>query len=101
MQLVDGATLRELTCNGKIDADRVVRYIESIARAIDVVHRHGIIHGDIKPHNILIERETERPLISDFGLADLKGTYSTDSLTGVGGTLAYMAPELPSAGPPW
>ncbi len=82
MQLVDGASLRDLTCDGEIAPERVAGYIESIARAIDVIHRHGIIHGDIKPQNILIERETERPLISDFGLADFEGTFSTDAIIG-------------------
>ncbi len=71
MQLVDGSSLYELTRDSKISPERVVRYIEQIARAVDVVHRHGILHGDIKPQNILIEIQTDRPMISDFGLADL------------------------------
>ena len=66
-----GSKLTELAQgNGKIAPERAFEYLEAIARAIDAVHRHGIIHGDIKPHNILVERETERPMISDFGLAD-------------------------------
>jgi len=52
---------------------------------------------DIKPHNILIETETDRPLLSDFGLAEFV-TYDVNTAsTGVGGTLAYMAPELAQA----
>lgn len=97
MQLVDGANLRDLALDGGIATERAVRYIEAIARAVDVVHRHGIIHGDIKPHNILVERETDRPLISDFGLADFDARYSDDESPGVVGTLAYIAPELARA----
>jgi eukaryotic-like serine/threonine-protein kinase len=94
MQLVDGESLRVLAQGTGIAPERAVRYVEAITRAIDAVHRHGIIHGDIKPHNILIERETDRPMITDFGLADLDARYSTDVSRGTVGTPAYMAPEL-------
>lgn len=94
MQLVDGASLHELTRDSPTTPERVVKYIEQIARAVDTVHRHGILHGDIKPHNILIERETDRPLISDFGLADFDSPLSKEALAGIAGTPAYMAPEL-------
>lgn len=94
MQLVDGMSLHELTGNSAIASDRIVKYVEQIARAVDTVHRHGILHGDIKPHNILIERESDRPLISDFGLADLDPNFSAEGMTGLAGTPAYMAPEL-------
>lgn len=94
MQLVDGESLRVLAQGTGIAPERAVKYVEAIARAIDAVHRHGVIHGDIKPHNILIERETDRPMITDFGLADFDARYSSDISRGVVGTPAYMAPEL-------
>jgi serine/threonine protein kinase len=97
MQLVEGESLRVLAQGTGIATERAVEYLEAIARAIDAVHRHGIIHGDIKPHNILIERETDRPMISDFGLADFDARYSSDVSRGVVGTPAYMAPELAGA----
>jgi eukaryotic-like serine/threonine-protein kinase len=97
MQLVDGYSLHELTSDSKISPERVVRYIEQIARALDVVHRYGILHGDIKPQNILIETQTDRPLISDFGLADLDATSAITPDAGIAGTPAYMAPELAKA----
>ncbi|MFY9252544.1 MAG: serine/threonine-protein kinase [Fuerstiella sp.] len=77
--------------------ERMAGYIEKIARAVDAVHRHGILHGDIKPHNILIETETDRPLLSDFGLAEFDACDASMTSTGVAGTLAYMAPELAQA----
>ncbi|MCS7469197.1 serine/threonine protein kinase [Stieleria sp. ICT_E10.1] len=97
MQLVEGESLRALAHEGGVAPERAVRYVEAIAHAIDAVHRHGIIHGDIKPHNILVESETDRPMISDFGLADFDARYSSDVLRGVVGTPAYMAPELARA----
>jgi tRNA A-37 threonylcarbamoyl transferase component Bud32 len=97
MQFVDGSSLYELTKDSTISPERVVRYIEQIARAVDVVHRHGILHGDIKPQNILIEVHTDRPMISDFGLADLDAASTTTSDAGIAGTPAYMAPELAHA----
>lgn len=97
MQLVEGSSLYDLTRNSQISPERVVRYIEQIARAIDTVHRYGILHGDIKPQNILIETKTDRPLISDFGLADFDSTSTMPSAMGIAGTPAYMAPELANA----
>lgn len=94
MQLVNGDSLQELTRGSKLSPERIARYMEQIARAVDVVHRHGILHGDIKPQNILIERETDRPLISDFGLAGLDATSTIAPNAGIAGTPAYMAPEL-------
>ncbi len=93
MQLVDGKSLHELSRDERITPERIVECMEQIARAIDRVHRHGILHGDIKPHNILIERETNRAMITDFGLADLE---SNDDGRSIAGTPAYMAPELAS-----
>ena len=109
MQFVKGTTLNELSKSdlpstsgvpntSEVPApERMAGYIEKIARAVDAVHRHGILHGDIKPHNILIETETDRPLLSDFGLAEFDACDASTTSTSVAGTLAYMAPELAQA----
>ncbi|MCC6511047.1 MAG: serine/threonine protein kinase, partial [Pirellulaceae bacterium] len=97
MQWVNGCSLHELTRDSRISPERVARYIAQIARAVDVVHRHGILHGDIKPQNILIEIPTDRPMISDFGLAGLDAASAITSEVGIAGTPAYMAPELAAA----
>lgn len=97
MQLVDGCSLHVLTRNAALETERVVRYIEQIARAIAVVHRHGILHGDIKPQNVLIESQTDRPMLSDFGLADWQHASQRDPNAGIAGTPAFMAPELANA----
>ena len=103
MQFVKGTTLNALSKSDVPNIsevpvpERMAGYIEKIARAVDAVHRHGILHGDIKPHNILIETETDRPLLSDFGLAEFDAYDASTTSTGVAGTLAYMAPELAQA----
>ena len=45
--------------------------MERVARAVHEAHRHGILHRDLKPHNILVETDGDRPLVADFGLAKL------------------------------
>jgi serine/threonine-protein kinase len=102
MQLVEGISLQELRGHAATATEQIVSVLEKIARAVDRLHRHGVIHGDIKPHNILIEQHSGRPLITDFGLAefnqcfDLHGAETRDgaAIDGIAGTPAYMAPEL-------
>ncbi len=97
MLYVDGPTLHECSNVKSLTPEKTARVIECIARAVETVHRHGILHGDIKPHNILLERETERPLISDFGLAEFETLRPDGYASGIAGTPAYMAPELAMA----
>lgn len=105
MQFVEGISLQELCGNASVAPQQIAVVMEKIARAVNTVHRHGVLHGDIKPHNILIERETNRPLITDFGLAEfdlcfeLQGDeIQEDSASDyIAGTPAYMAPELLNA----
>jgi serine/threonine protein kinase len=97
MFYVDGLSLHELSNEKSLAPEKAVRIMECIARAVDAVHRRGILHGDIKPHNILIERETDRPLISDFGLAEFDSVSSDSIGMSIAGTPAYMAPELAMA----
>ena len=94
MRLVEGRSLAELLQQGPMDGHRAARYIEPVARAVAVAHQHGILHRDIKPHNILVDDETDRPLVADFGLARL--TDDGGELTQSGmilGTPQYMPPE--------
>jgi TolB-like protein/tRNA A-37 threonylcarbamoyl transferase component Bud32 len=103
MELVQGETLRRRLHSGPFEPRALARLGAQISEALDAAHSRGIIHGDIKPENILVAQEG-RPKLFDFGIArqtaadtatltrsrsDL-GTVPEPSLAG---TLAYMAPE--------
>ena len=92
-----GPSLNDLLTESPLPADRAARYIEQVARAVDEVHRHGILHGDIKPQNILIDSEAGCPLIADFGLAELNERDGNDAHSEVRGTPSVMPPELARA----
>ena len=68
-----------------------LKTICQILDALDYAHEEEIVHRDIKPENVLIEQRTQRPLISDFGLARVLRGEDLD--VDVRGTPAYMAPE--------
>jgi serine/threonine protein kinase/formylglycine-generating enzyme required for sulfatase activity len=72
----------------------IVRLLIRIARALEHAHLHDIVHRDVKPSNILIERENEeRVYLSDFGLARDLNDLSTSQSSSWVGTLPYMGPE--------
>ena len=74
---------------GPLSNNEVGRIVQEVAWALGHAHSHGIIHRDVKPDNILLERGTGRALVTDFGIA----RAITESSSGVSGTPQYMAPE--------
>jgi serine/threonine protein kinase/WD40 repeat protein len=96
MEYVDGPTLRQIERAGKLSPAEALRIIPQICEALQFAHAAGIVHRDVKPENILVEK-TGRVKIADFGVAKILGqTPSEGSLTGVSdlvGTPHYMAPE--------
>src|SRR5581483_4092193 len=68
MELVDGGSLAERLTRGPIPPRDGAQLVESISRAIQFAHEHGVVHRDLKPSNILLTR-TGIPKVSDFGLA--------------------------------
>jgi formylglycine-generating enzyme required for sulfatase activity/tRNA A-37 threonylcarbamoyl transferase component Bud32 len=78
-----------------LDSSRAcAELIEKVARALHFAHENGLVHRDVKPHNVLVDPSGE-PFVSDFGLAKaLDRTALTASMgDGLRGTLAYMSPE--------
>lgn len=94
LEYVDGVSLAEKNRNDKFSAHQAARLIETLARAMQYAHDHGVLHRDLKPGNVLLT-STNIPKISDFGLAkQLEDDDSASTRTGtVMGTPSYMSPE--------
>lgn len=93
MQFVEGGQLDEVATREPMPVRRAVELIAKMARTVHYAHEHGILHRDIKPGNILLDKDGE-PHLTDFGLARLVETESTVTRTlEVLGTPSYMAPE--------
>jgi serine/threonine-protein kinase len=93
MKFVEGGQLDEVARREPIPIRRAVELIAKVARTVHYAHEHGILHRDIKPGNILLDKKGE-PHLTDFGLARLVETESTVTRTlEVLGTPSYMAPE--------
>jgi len=102
MPYVSGESLRDrLRREGRLDIQEALRLVRQIADALSYAHRHGVIHRDIKPGNILLSEG--HALVADFGIArharriaDAADDQSSETLTGTGislGTPAYLSPE--------
>ncbi len=93
MELVDGEDLdRRVRRAGQLPPDDVVRIGSEVAAALAAAHRHGILHRDVKPKNILLDRDG-RARLTDFGSARMEGDATITRTGAIVGTLAYMAPE--------
>ncbi len=95
MGLVDGESLAErLHRDPRPPLDVVRRVLREVCEALDYAHREGVVHRDIKPDNILLERDTGRALVTDFGIARAAEGDQRLTATGIAvGTPAYMSPE--------
>jgi eukaryotic-like serine/threonine-protein kinase len=102
MEYVEGRTLAELIREGGLPVETVLRSGRQLASALAHAHDRGVIHGDLKPLNIIVTPGGDAKIL-DFGLARRNvptefdkrtlETVSAESTVGLGGTLPYMAPE--------
>jgi len=95
MAYVDGESLgARLKREGAWPIEQTVRVLRDVADALAYAHARGVVHRDIKPDNILIERASGRPMVTDFGIARATAGDARLTVTGVAvGTPAYMSPE--------
>ncbi len=92
MQAVEGGTLRR-RMPGPLTPDLVARIGSQVAAVLAHVHRHDVVHRDVKPANILLDRDEQRAYLTDFGLA-LQAQATRITRSGlVVGTAGYLAPE--------
>ncbi len=100
MRYVAGGDLKALLGReGPLELRRALHVLAPIARALDAAHAHGLVHRDVKPANILVQRSStgaiEHVYLTDFGIAKDANSL-LGGLTGTGaslGTVGYMAPE--------
>jgi DNA-binding beta-propeller fold protein YncE len=92
MRLIEGGDLKQrIGSDGRLPPEQAVALLGQIAGALDAAHAAGIVHRDVKPHNILLEGE--RAYLTDFGLAKALGDSGVLSGASVVGTVEYMSPE--------
>jgi serine/threonine-protein kinase len=94
MAFIDGETLAaRVARNGPLRVAEAARITQEVAWALAHAHAHGVIHRDIKPDNILIERESGRAIVTDFGIAHIDTDVAASGAGAIVGTPRYMSPE--------
>lgn len=92
MRMVEGPTLKELIQRRELDDRRSLRLLTQVAEALDAAHERGLIHRDVKPHNVLVGAG-DHAYLADFGLTkahDDAGMTETGQFVG---TIDYISPE--------
>jgi serine/threonine-protein kinase len=93
MEFVDGPDLATLILReGALPPARAVKIAAGIARGLSAIHSEGVVHRDLKPHNVLVAAG-DRPVIADFGTARSRISPRMTATGMLLGTPAYMAPE--------
>jgi serine/threonine protein kinase len=98
MQYAEGTTLREALANGALERARAATILRQIGAALEAAHDKGVVQGDLKPDNIVLQRlsdGSELVKLIDFGLArvDLSKAAASTNTSPIAGSVRYMAPE--------
>lgn len=98
MEYVPGQNLRQrMTQEGTLSLREALLVTESVLDALAAAHRQGVVHRDVKPENVLLDRAGQ-PKLTDFGLARAVTEVTSTSTGMLLGTVAYLAPELVASG---
>jgi eukaryotic-like serine/threonine-protein kinase len=99
MEFLDGRSLKELIVSrGPAPVKTAVEYARQILAAVGFAHRHGIVHRDIKPHNVLVAGDEGRLKVTDFGIARSGASQMTE-VGSIIGTAQYLSPEQARGAP--
>lgn len=94
MEYVDGQNLKEIIQEeGRLEEYTALDIAKQIARALSAAHSNGIIHRDIKPHNILISKDGRQVKVADFGIAKAVSSSTMTNMGSVIGSVHYISPE--------
>lgn len=91
MDFIDGDDLKTWLAKGPLPVEQALPIVRKVVEAVSHAHANGIIHCDLKPANVLLDKRNE-VFVTDFGFAYL--TAGTATTTSIGGTSGYLAPEL-------
>jgi serine/threonine protein kinase len=97
MSYIPGPTLEQLIeKSGPLDAEHVAWISERVLNALNYIHRHGVVHGDLKPQNIIVQPDKHMAVLVDFGLSDVKPTSKSEAK----GYTPFFAPPEEIKGKP-
>jgi eukaryotic-like serine/threonine-protein kinase len=97
MEYLEGPSLKELVRQGTPSIRTAITYTEEILAALRTAHRRGLVHRDIKPHNVLVDAEG-RLKVTDFGIARSTASQMTEAGSIIG-TAQYLSPEQARGAP--
>ena len=92
MEYLGGGSLEEKLRGGAQPAQQACEWLEGAGRALDAAHGHGVVHRDVKPANLLLDRD-DNVYVADFGIASAAGLDSMTMTGTVMGTAGYLSPE--------
>lgn len=93
MELMSGGSLNEVLEKGRLPLRQISKFLNQISGALDYAHAQGVVHRDLKPHNVLLD-STGNAFLTDFGLARILSGKSQMTQSGILiGTVGYMSPE--------
>jgi serine/threonine protein kinase len=92
MEYLEGGSVYERLRDGRVPRDVALTWLEQAADALDRAHANGVVHRDVKPANLLLDRD-DNVHVSDFGIASTTGDDTLTTPGTVLGTVGYLAPE--------
>ena len=93
LQLIEGPSLKERIASGNLVDRESATIIRQIALGLSAAHEHGLVHRDVKPGNVLIDKKDGRAKLTDFGLARTTEDKTLTQANVLSGTPQYMSPE--------